>query len=112
MEKKPGQIFVVHGDDSVTDEFASELAEKIGTKAYAPYSGDAFDLITGEMVAQGERKLVEKKSRSARVSTVYDRLLVAGERLLGVIKKNKEGTNKDLAKFADQIDALSNKWDR
>ncbi|MCR5784454.1 MAG: MBL fold metallo-hydrolase [Eubacterium sp.] len=112
MKKKPEQIFVVHGDDKVTDEFAAELADKMNTKAYAPYSGDAFDLITGEMIKEGDRKLAEKKVKGARVSTVYARLLAAGERLLAVIRKNKEGANKDLAKFADQIDALSNKWDK
>jgi metallo-beta-lactamase family protein len=29
-----------------------------------------------------------------------------------VIRRNKGGTNKDLGKFADQIRALIQKWDR
>ena len=29
-----------------------------------------------------------------------------------VIRRNEGGTNKDLAKFADQINALCDKWDR
>ena len=45
-------------------------------------------------------------------SSVFDRLLAAGRRLLSVIEKNREGANKDLAKFADQITALCDKWDR
>ena len=40
------------------------------------------------------------------------RLLAAGERLMGVIRRNEGGANKDLAKFADQINALCDKWDR
>jgi len=37
--------------------------------------------------------------------------MLAGMRLVEVISRNKGGANKDLAKFADQIDSLSNKWD-
>ena len=46
------------------------------------------------------------------VNTVFERLLAAGKCLLGVIERNRGRANKDLAQFADQIDALSNKWDR
>ena len=31
---------------------------------------------------------------------------------MAVIQKNQGGANKDLAKFADQINAISDKWDR
>ena len=48
----------------------------------------------------------------SRKNTVYDRLLAAGQRLLAVIRRNEGGANKDLAKFADQIDALCDKWER
>ncbi len=40
------------------------------------------------------------------------RLLAAGQRLLSVIQKNEGIPNKDLAKFADQINSLADKWDR
>ena len=30
----------------------------------------------------------------------------AGERLMGVIRRNEGGANKDLAKFADQINGI------
>ena len=44
-------------------------------------------------------------------SSVYLRLLGAGESLLKIIKENKHGANKDLAKFADQINDLAKKWE-
>ncbi|MCD8324850.1 MAG: MBL fold metallo-hydrolase [Clostridiales bacterium] len=113
MEKKPGQIFVVHGEDAVTDEFAAHLTQETGAPAAAPYSGDAYDLLQGAFVALGSRKRAEKRSKAKKgVSTVYDRLLAAGRRLVAVIQKNREGSNKDLAKFADQVNALCDKWDR
>lgn len=35
-----------------------------------------------------------------------------GQQLLEVIRRNRGGANKDLGKFADQIKALIDKWDR
>ena len=49
---------------------------------------------------------------AAKVSEVFRRLVSAGQRLLTVIQHNKGGANKDLAKFADQINSLCDKWDR
>ena len=45
-------------------------------------------------------------------NAVFDRLVAAGQRLLTVITRNKGGANKDLSKFADQINSLCDKWDR
>lgn len=44
-------------------------------------------------------------------NAVFDRLVAAGQRLLTVITRNKGGANKDLSKFADQINSLCDKWD-
>ncbi|MCD7745836.1 MAG: MBL fold metallo-hydrolase [Lachnospiraceae bacterium] len=113
MKKKPKRIFVVHGEDAVTDAFAAHLTETTGVDAVAPYSGDSYDLCQNERLTAGRRKPAEKKKTSKRTAnTVFDRLMSAGERLIAVIQKNKECANKDLAKFADQINALCDKWDR
>lgn len=48
--------------------------------------------------------------RGIRVSLTC--LIAAGKRLMTVIQHNEGGANKDLAKFADQINALCDKWDR
>ena len=105
------RVFVVHGDDTVTDEFAEYLHEEYGLDAYAPYSGTRFDLLTNtaEVETVGVPITVKKKRT---VSSVFERLLAAGQRLLTVISHNEGGANKDLAKFADQINALCDKWDR
>ena len=109
----PKKVFVVHGEESTAVGFAKHVEETLGFEAYAPYSGDAFDLITGEQVAKGSRQLVEKKEKVYRAgSSVFDRLLIAGERLMAVIRKCQGMANKDLAKFADQINALCDKWER
>ena len=55
---------------------------------------------------------VRKPSPARRASAVFQRLVDAGKRLAIVIRHNEGGANKDLAKFADQINALCDKWDR
>lgn len=116
MSKLPKKIFVVHGEDHVTDEFARLLQETLGVDAVAPYSGDTYDLEPGTLtcVAQGDRKLAvpKLKPQAAAKKTAFDRLIAAGHHLLAVIKHNEGGTNKDLAKFTSQIENLCEKWDR
>ena len=57
-------------------------------------------------------KIVRWQQEHRSNSKVEIDLLQAGQRLLAVIRKNEGGANKDLAKFADQINALADKWDR
>ncbi len=115
FEKPPRKVFVVHGEEAVAEEFSEHLQQETGIPALAPYSGDIYDLVTGECIEAGEPKRIERKTKnvkSAKTSTVYARLLAAGERLLAIIRKSQGGANKDLARFADQVTALCNKWDK
>ncbi|MFR9100384.1 MAG: MBL fold metallo-hydrolase RNA specificity domain-containing protein, partial [Anaerostipes hadrus] len=109
FEKKPEEVFVVHGEDAVCEAFTSCLKDEYKFKARAPYSGDVFDLIAGEWTEWGSRERIQKKPKQ---SSAYIRLLTASERLKSVIEHNEGGTNKDLGKFADQIIALCDKWER
>lgn len=109
FEKKPARAFLVHGEDSVCNLFAECLKIEHGIAAYAPYSGTRFDLITNTIEYEATPVVVKK--RVVIVSDVFHRLLAAGQRLMSVIQKNEGRANKDLAKFADQINALCDKWD-
>ena len=111
FDPKPKRVFIVHGEDKVTEQFAAHIHEELGLEAYAPFSGDAFDLLTGACVAQGSREAVEKKSTRA-VNNIFARLVAAGERLMTVIRKCEGMPNRELGKFADQINELCNKWER
>lgn len=109
FEEKPRRVFVVHGEDSVCKAFTECLRMEHGINAYAPYSGTEFNLLTNKLEYEAEPIPVKKKART--VSDVFVRLMAAGQRLLAVIRKNEGGANKDLAKFADQINSLCDKWD-
>lgn len=111
--ESPKKVFVVHGDDSVCDNFAMDIRNTFGYDAYAPYSGDEFDLITGKQIRVGARIVKSKKKASSRAaSNVFARLVAAGKRLMSVIEKSEGMANKDLGKFADQINSLADKWER
>ncbi|MBP9996480.1 MAG: MBL fold metallo-hydrolase [Lachnospiraceae bacterium] len=110
FENRPKKVFIVHGEDSVTETFAQTLIDECDLDAYAPYSGTRFDLISGTFDYEAVPVRVTPKKKA--VSDVFSRLMAAGQRLIGVIKKNEGVANKDLAKFADQINSLCDKWDR
>ncbi|MCQ2404520.1 MAG: MBL fold metallo-hydrolase [Clostridia bacterium] len=116
----PKQVFVNHGEDTVCDLFASTVTETLGIPAEAPYSGACYEVSADGVtrLEDGNRVKLEKKAPAAqsdgavRANSVLERLRAAGRRLCAIIERNKEGANKDLAKFADQINDLCNKWDR
>ncbi|WP_034446184.1 MBL fold metallo-hydrolase RNA specificity domain-containing protein [Butyrivibrio sp. AE2032] len=111
FKRRPKKVFVVHGEDSVCSSFARCLSEEHGFDAYAPYSGTEFDIISGQILKEGIPVPVKKKE-STIVSDVYARLKAAGARLMGIIAKSEGISNKDKAKFADQINSLCDKWSR
>ncbi|MDD3252317.1 MAG: MBL fold metallo-hydrolase [Lachnospiraceae bacterium] len=113
FEKKPQQYFIVHGDDSVCDRFAELVTQRTKVPAAAPFSGAEYDLAKGVWIKETVGiPIVSKTEAAKKANGIYARLLAAGERLMSVIRRNEGGTNKDLAKFADQIQALCDKWDR
>ena len=108
FEEKPRKVFIVHGEDSVCAGFAECLKIEYGQHTYAPYSGTVFVLISGKLEYEGMPVPV-KKAKSV-VSNVYARLLAAAQRLLNMVKGIDGMPNKDMAKFADQINSLCDKW--
>lgn len=113
FEQRPERVFVVHGEDRVCDFFAELLKKDYGFSAMAPYSGAVFDLKANAWIREGLRIPIEKSIHHAgKPNSTFNRLLAAGQRLLAVIRHNEGGANKDLARFADQINSLCEKWDR
>lgn len=115
FDEKPKFVFVNHGEDAVAEHWANHLKEE-GYEADAPYNGSIWIAAEGRVACAevgNTRKIIKTKSaESVRTSAAYDRLANMGQRLLEVIRHNRGGANKDLAKFASQIAALCDKWDR
>ena len=115
FEQKPKRVFVMHGEDETEDHFVQTLTEQ-GFTACAPYNGAQWAIGAEGAVClqEGMRVRIEHKANEgqSRAASVFQRLVSAGKRLLRVIEHNEGGANKDLARFADQINALCDKWDR
>lgn len=116
IRPNPQRVFVNHGEDSVCEYFARRLKDELNIDALAPYNGACYDLITGECLAEGNRKKIEavsdKRSGHQHQNPVYQQLIDAGERLAQVISHNEGGANKDLRAFIRELNDLCEKWDR
>ncbi len=111
FEEKPAMVFVNHGEDAVVKSYAALLQEKCGLNATAPYSGAVFDLLAGVYTEMPEGvPVVRAKAKQARNQDAFDALLAAGERLLEVIRGCRGIPNKELGRFAGQIQSLADKW--
>ncbi len=106
---KPKKVFIVHGEDSVCKAFTECLRVEYGQRAYAPYSGTVFNLLSNQFEYEAEPIAVKKKVKLA--TGVYARLLAAGQRLMALISRSDNLANKDLAKFADQVNSICDKWE-
>ncbi len=106
-------VFIVHGEDTVTEEFAKTVTDTFGWKAFAPYSGGCVDLMKNEILSSGIRvqKKKAEKPEKTRSANAFNRLVLACKRLMTVVMKCEGMVNKDLAKFEGQIQNLVDKWD-
>ena len=108
----PTHVFVVHGDREVAPFFAQTVAS-LGFEAHAPQYTEVYDLITNTQVAPGY--LPERKTKgfsgAAKATPAYERLVAVGQMVMEAIKRSKGRDNKSLAKFADQLRALLEKWE-
>ncbi len=111
--KKPlKRVFVVHGEDTVTEEFAQTVEEKFGYPAFAPFPGGEVDLIADEILSEGVRIPVKtKKPIQKKADAATERLLSAARWLMDVAARCEGMANKDKAKFEAQILNLADKWE-
>ena len=114
FEKKPRTVFLNHGNEESIAVLSDELKER-GYAVEAPYSGTEYDLVKGIMTAYTEKKRVTAadvaKARS-RKNNIHRDLVSQAEALLALAKRCESRPNKENAKFAAQIRALMEKWER
>lgn len=107
----PEHVFVVHGDAPVTEIFAQTLNER-GIPAHAPLYQEVYDLATNTMLAKGIVREPKKISGGASAgSPAFVRLMDVSKHLQDVISRSRGRPNKDLAKLADQLRTIIEKWE-
>ena len=107
---KPAAVFIVHGEDRVAESFRLALIEEYHHNAYAPYSGSVYDLSSGKWEYIAEPVFIKKEVKQGTHKAEYDKLINAGQKLLNIINASSGLANKDMIKFAEQIESLCNKW--
>ena len=116
----------------MTELFAKTLSEALGWETTAPYSGTVYDLLedrpvretfgipvgtraepenAGEPFLEARRGEEKQRFRRKKSQDTYRRLLAAAERLLAMARRSDGLANKDMARFADQITSLCDKWE-
>ena len=104
-------VFVVHGDRDVAPVYA-DTVKSLGFAAHAPQYTEVYDLIADKVTEPGY--LPERKARTTggmRASAAYERLVAVGNMLMESIKRSRGRDNKSLARFADQLRQLLEKWE-
>ncbi len=111
FREKPKLVFVNHGDAESAESFTHCLNDELGYKAFAPYSGACFDLRLGQFTRITEPRLIEKKpgGKQRTQSAVFLRLIAAAEKLLQTARNLEGRANKELARYADAIEKLTEK---
>lgn len=123
-------LFINHGEDLVVEYFAKEAGEMLGVTATAPYSGEVWDLISGELIHKEEVRPVLRKEarggieirsfdqhgdltirRSAKsASPAFTDLCRQGNSLMDLIIRSSENSNKELRKLSKDIAKLVEKY--
>ena len=107
----PQHVFVVHGDSPVTEHFAATLQD-MGMSAHAPLYEEVYDLAANKMLAEGV--VIETKKTTgpatAPASPAYQRLQDVSKDLERLVAASRGLPNRDLARLADQIRQIMDKW--
>ncbi len=124
-------VFVNHGEDDVTDMLAKEVTQLLGIPATAPYSGEVWDLISGEMTHKANIVSVIKKQAhggveykteagaenqykttesTAKATAAFSDLANASKRLESLVEQKQGHSNKELRKMTEEIEELLKRY--
>ena len=109
--QKPKKVFIVHGEETAALSFCETLQE-LGYTAEVPLFESEYSLMDGACLAKGRDFPRDKEKKAGFVSEVFRRLLAAVERLTGIASGYKQGANRDVARFADEVEELCRRWEK
>ncbi len=113
FETKPELVFVNHGDPGAADSFVDCLKNELGYNAFAPYSGTRFDLLRGEFEVIAKPRPIEgRREPSIKAARLFQTLVAAAQHLLRVCKAMEGRPNRDLKRFTEEIEKLSNAMEK
>lgn len=111
QEQKPKKVFIVHGEETAALSFCETL-QGLGYTAEVPLFESEYSLMDGACLAKGRDFPRDKEKKAGFVSEMFRRLLAAVERLSGIASGYKQGANRDVARFADEVEELCRRWEK
>ena len=130
FHQTPRHVFVLHGDDDITELFAARVHDELGLKATAPYNGESWDLTHDLMLSEGNKEKIQRKKpiqkpkqklalepskpkqESQRESAAYQRLKEAGERMAELIDRMARSSKKNQRKLASALFSLAKRYQK
>ena len=109
--QKPRKVFIVHGEETAALSFCETL-QGLGYTAEVPLFESEYSLMDGACLAKGRDFPRDKEKKAGFVSEMFRRLLAAVERLTGIASGYKQGANRDVARFADEVEELCRRWEK
>ena len=120
--EKPEAVFVVHGEDNVSQYFASKLKNEHGLHAYAPRLYERFDLLSGAIPLQDDTALrsrtkadlndsfKELEKNTADLTGIIDRMERAAS-LMDLSNEKKANKLSDaVRRLSSDLAFLVSKW--
>lgn len=121
--KKPKHVFVVHGEEEISQYFAGLLGATLGLSAWAPEPGQTFDLLAGVLPVAKKEKLRfaglnELKEALSLLQEAYENLDKVSQRLRGHAEqvfadpesRDAQRLSVAIMRFAEDIEALRSRW--
>ncbi len=126
----PRHVFVLHGDDRITDLFAARIRDELGLQATAPYNGESWDLTRDVMLKEGNKQKIERAEEAAKPkpaqeepkprpegkkepeSAAYSRLLEAGEHIAELVGQMMRSSKKNQNKLASALFTLVKRYQK
>ena len=109
FQKRPGMVFVNHGEDQSSTSFASYLENNYSFQTSVPFSGTTYDLAAGTFLKVTSGVEVKQKAGEPGTSQEFRLLVRAVQELSETVQKHAHLSNKFLRQIREQVEKLIRK---
>jgi len=109
FQKRPGMVFINHGEDQSSTSFASYLENNYSFQTSVPFSGTTYDLAAGTFLKVTSGVEVKQKTGEPGTSQEFRLLVRAVQDLAETVQEHAHLSNKFLRQIREQVEKLIRK---